>query len=647
MLKELFAYSIKKSAGSVAELVTTDLKLIRGTAALLVVSFLFSAPAQALNTGSNTGEVKSFNFSASILGGSVMQVTSSDGKKWDTIDTKKIDVKMKNVVDIKWPGFTNVVSFWLGKCEADTDCENGSAGSYRIWHHKDLMRDVDFEQTFQIQAADELKYAKIYSGGPTYKEAILNTCNTYGLHNGFPSKEYSFDYTLLLTAGVNVKKKWGALLNQDNFTSIPKPTHVKTDMVTIKVICAAAETELATLDLGGLAPMKVDYLKVFLSTFSHSYTQPKAGVQCEKGRVLMRVKTNRVGPVKLNLLTQLGNGNSQTENFEVFANLNEDGVPQAEVKKWFSTTETTVLKATLTALDPAGVSTDWEDLPLKCTAPGGGGWAQPDTSDPAIPSDPVNSVASAAGIQDTTFPPPAGDLSLMDSDYDGKGPARNGTAFIMITYGKPTSLKYSLNCSDDRKWYGSIKPKKFATGQLYGYTRTHHIGIEKTEKVSCILRLGAAHDFAVLDKAERTYFVETKPKGGSITTSNDPNAGNDRAPLKLKPSLVLMDKSAEATLKKPRYGKIKIKVTSNKSHDMTYRLKCGAGRQWTGTLASEKKGTGKYVAIKYHSFPVTKTVLVNCRLRVKGKTGPFQLSKGQRKYTVVVGTHLQGKSATN
>ncbi|MEP4193091.1 MAG: hypothetical protein ABJN51_18515, partial [Sneathiella sp.] len=405
--------------------------------------------------------------------------------------------------------------------------------------------------------------------------------------------------------------------------------------------CESYKLEPVTVNFNGLAPMKVDYLKVFLSTFSHAYTKPKAGVQCKKGRALMRIKTNRIGPVKLKLTTRLGNDPIRFDFFESFANLNSDGVPEAEFKKWFSTTETTILKVKLSTIDPDGSSTDWKELPLHCSSPSGGGWAQPETPDPENPN-PVTDSTGLEGAATPTIGPATGNLALMDiGTKNGTGPARNATAFIMMTYGKPTSLNYSLKCSGDRKWYGSIKPKKLEMG-LYGYSRTQNFSIKKTEKIKCVLRLTSEAGSPILDTAERTYKVAVKPTesgsgADSVALPKGPNVGDDpvNLPLKMTSSVSLKDNTANAPLKKPRYGLVAIKSTSNKADKVTYKLKCGPGRQWSGTLTPKKKRIGTYVAAKSHTFPVKKTVLVKCQLKVKGKKGLPKNSKAKREYIVV------------
>lgn len=592
---------------------------------------------------------KEFSYDVNGANNPVLRVTSSDNKKWDTIESGSGTFWAYTRADVRYPIYVGVVGVFLGKCQeggcatnaAPNDGVITATGNNEVLFVAEGLKTRDYNTSKNYQFGyKQLGNSKMVAGvNKTYKDHILDKCNA-GLQADGPSQNTSFMLQVATTFGAGTSGHLGKIENAD-FMSVYSLSRSESKLFWLKVECEAYKLEPVTLDFNGLAPMTVDYLKVFLSTFSHASTKPKAGVQCKKGRALMRVKTSRVGPVKLKLTTRLGNGPIRIDFFESFANLNSDGIPEAEFKKWFSTTETTILKAKLSTIDPDGSSTDWKELPLHCSSSGGGGWAQPETPDPENP-DPVADPTGQEGAATPTIGLPEGDLSLMDiGANNGIGPVRNGTAFIMMTHSQPESLNYSLKCSGDRKWYGSIKPKKLEMG-LYGYSRIQNFSIKKTEKIKCVLRLTSEAGSPVLDTAERTYKVAVRPKGSSsgadsVALPKGPNVGDDpvNLPLKMTSSVSLKDNTANAPLKKPRYGLVAIKSTSNQADKVTYKLKCGPDRQWSGTLTPKKKGIGTYVAAKSHTFPVKKTVLVKCQLKVKGKKGLPKNSKAKREYIVV------------
>ncbi|MEM8744614.1 MAG: hypothetical protein AAGF14_08275, partial [Pseudomonadota bacterium] len=81
--------------------------------------------------------------------------------------------------------------------------------------------------------------------------------------------------------------------------------------------------------------------------------------------------------VKFRLYTQIGDGPIEQEFVEAWSS-NKGSEFKAEFKKWVSVTKSTNLKAMVQDLtNPIGNTSGWKDMPLHCSAPGGGGWAPP------------------------------------------------------------------------------------------------------------------------------------------------------------------------------------------------------------------------------------------------------------------------------
>ncbi|MEP4150455.1 MAG: hypothetical protein ABJL73_04070, partial [Lentilitoribacter sp.] len=423
--------------------------------------------------------MKEMFFNAQSHLNQIVRVISTDGKKWDKIKPGTVTFGGHLKADTKWPGYITGAEVSVGYCTTGYSC-NLTASP--IHFYGGVHRDYEYSGNLQVKTEQLMKAPVAGNVTSSYGQHIIDSCNQ-GLQMEGPVEEHSFYKKIATTFGVSTGKSVNINNGELASTVTIHADHVRGAEFTVKVVCEPKK--LAPIVFGELAPLKIDYLKVFLSTYSHTFSQPKAGVQCKKGRALMRVKTNRIGPVKLKLTTRLGDGPLKSDTFEVFAKLNSEGVPQAEVKKWFSTTESTVLKARLSTVSPEGSHTNWEELPLNCSSSGGGGWAQPDAPDDGVP-DPVADNTGNEGTPAVSAPV-KGELSLMDSSKTGSGLARKGTAFMLITSTEPAAQAYRLKCNTGFDRIGQTKPKKVGVGQ-YAYARQHVFPVTKTEFVKCVLR---------------------------------------------------------------------------------------------------------------------------------------------------------------
>ncbi|MEP4190497.1 MAG: hypothetical protein ABJN51_05425, partial [Sneathiella sp.] len=513
-------------------------------------------------------KLKEFTFNALASVNPVLRVTSSDNKKWDTIEPGSGSFLGNMIADARYPTYVGAVGVFLGQCVSTACAINAqNGGPLSVTGNSSLVftqsgvktRDYNTTQTISF-GYRQLGDVKVSTGAnnATYKERILAKCNSELKENG-PSEKAGFLLEVAVTFGVAATGHRGRVKKAKSL-SLYSINKTKRASFWIEVACEPTEKPAPKTAVLKLDPLRVDYLKVFLSTFSHAMTQPKAGVQCQKGRVLMRVRTNRLGPVKLKLESRVGNEPLTLDIYETFAKLNNDGVPEAEIKKWFTTTKTTILKARLSTIDPAGTSTEWKELPLNCSSPGGGGWAQPASDD--IPG--VDNTGNEATPTDI---PAAikGELVLVDSSKTGVGKVRQARAILKMSGKENKVQQYTLRCSGDRYWSRQVQPVKMQDGQ-YGYAQTHVFPIEKTELVKCVLRATSTESSIVLDTKERIYTVITPG-------SSNPGVGNmtpKKGPLTIESAVELRDNSAKASFKTPRNGVVKISVTSNRSGKVSY-----------------------------------------------------------------------------
>ena len=125
------------------------------------------------------------------------------------------------------------------------------------------------------------------------------------------------------------------------------------------------------------AELRVGNIDLFQSTYVNQTSQPNPATQCKNVRVLVRLETNREGPVKFNLWTKIGDGPSTRKYIDAWASASTAPAShKAEYAEWVEVTKTTVVQSMAEDLTNAiGQSTGWKDITLHCTGVGGGGLA--------------------------------------------------------------------------------------------------------------------------------------------------------------------------------------------------------------------------------------------------------------------------------
>ncbi|MDA4847448.1 hypothetical protein [Hoeflea poritis] len=357
--RALLAPAIRKSAA------------IAGLAALCIGAP--SGPAVADGIAS----IKHMSISTQGMATGTVHVISTDGKTWNKIKSGSAQFAGQMKVDTKWPGYVDKVAVFLGKCSGHA-CD----GSARIYAADTSARDFVKSETFGFNPTKLV--SALIDGSAIYNHGkrIIDECNK-GLQADGPTKERSFNQLIQLTLGANTGKALYKKNFQNEIGLVENPDHVAHGQVAIKVYCepAAPPPESAEVRL----PLKMTDLKLFLSTYSNAVSKPSIGLTCKKGQVLVRAKTNREGPVKLRLWTQVGKGPMQSQLIEVWSTSVGGGNYQAEFEKWISVSKNSVLKARVEDLitKPVGFHAGWKNLSLKCQSPGAGGFAQqqkPDSS---------------------------------------------------------------------------------------------------------------------------------------------------------------------------------------------------------------------------------------------------------------------------
>jgi len=149
------------------------------------------------------------------------------------------------------------------------------------------------------------------------------------------------------------------------------------------------------------AELRVGNIDLFQSTYVNQTSRPNPATECKNVRVLVRLETNREGPVKFNLWTKIGDGPATRKYIDAWASASGDGSHKAEYAEWVEVTKTTVVQSMAEDLTNAiGQSTGWKDITLHCTGVGGGGLAD-------APRQPTSSTPPQRLVGQATQTPPA------------------------------------------------------------------------------------------------------------------------------------------------------------------------------------------------------------------------------------------------
>ncbi len=249
---------------------------------------------------------------------------------------------------------------------------------------------------------------------------------------------------------------------------------------------------------GGLATqepkeLKVGSIELFRSTYSHANSQPNPATVCKKARWLVRLNTNKAGPVKFKLWTQIAGGPITSKVVDAWSSFDGPGKFKAEYSEWTEVAATSFVQAMAEDMtNPIGQSTGWKSITLHCTGAGGGGLADVPRPDP---DGPITQPLKVSG-----------ELTLADQDGVPKDQPRDGQAVFKIWASKPGSTSYRLTCSGGREWSGTLPTHKIAD-QKYQAVGAHLIRITKTEQIGCALRSTSLPNNDVIAVATRLYEV--------------------------------------------------------------------------------------------------------------------------------------------
>jgi hypothetical protein len=359
--------------------------LFAGTALMMMCGPPNTALAEDATINELSFTIEPSNFPSTI------NVTASGTNKWDTIMPGNVTFSAHMKVDTAWPGYVEQVGIFLGQCD-NHQCGNG----YPIlYYSSDTPRHLNRQQDVTFPTT------KIPVSGPgiavvPYGDEILLECNKHLTADG-PTREHVFTKQMTASFSVNTRKSVlkptpGEVIDPTLDPDYNGGEVTRQAQFTAKVVCQPKPMQQTS-------QLQVGNIELFQSTYANQISRPNAATECKKVRVLVRLETNREGPVKFNLWTKIGEGPSTRKYIDAWASPDGAGY-KAEYAEWVEVTKTTVVQSMAEDLtNPIGQSTGWKDITLHCTGVGGGGLASPT-------NDPNQSTAPPRLVAGTTATPP-------------------------------------------------------------------------------------------------------------------------------------------------------------------------------------------------------------------------------------------------
>jgi len=480
-----------------------------------------------------------------------MHVTSSDGTEWDDLKSGHLQFWAQMKIDTKWPGAVEHVGVVLGNCSGES-CKSFPL----LWSDSVGERDYNHQRNFSVGAS---LLENGTAGLALARQNIIDTCNQHLTPRG-PTTKHEFQSSLTTTFVADTDKRDLAPLDLaqaqgDQFFYPEEIDHAKSGEFTFNVVC---DPYIPGTTADGLKMEEGDFkttgIDLFLSTFSGATTQPNPATTCKKGRILVRVNTSKAGPAKFKLWTRVGNGPITSEVFDAWASFDGNSKYVAEHTKWISVDEPTQVQAMAEDMvNSVGPSTQWKDIMLQCTGPGGkGGGLTVDHDEPVLPDLKVT-----------------GDFSYVD--VGSPKCSRTGKALISFTSNRSDNIHYSLDCTNGQHLSGYVKPVQ-VPGKGYVAAAMQSFQIDKTTVYSCALKTvqpgpvelheWKGHTFKCVHRA-----VETGSDDVQVAPKPTDDASGTPADVKVAPKPKDVDavKRREEALKRAREAAQKKAEAVNKA----------------------------------------------------------------------------------
>ena len=165
--------------------------------------------AAALAVGTMTGvasaedaSIKHMSFKITVPYKSDIAVTSSDGKRWDTILPKTIPLWVDIEVDTRQPGYVDRAGVYLGACS-----KTGCGANPRLLYWKKHSRDWSFHGDFNFDTGRIPVTTTTGIATTDVGDAMLNACNAKLQGEEAATEVISLGVPVTATLSVNTRKQ--------------------------------------------------------------------------------------------------------------------------------------------------------------------------------------------------------------------------------------------------------------------------------------------------------------------------------------------------------------------------------------------------------------------------------------------------------
>src|SRR5262245_27269744 len=149
-----------------------------------IIAAAILSTACVAGASAEDARIKKMKLDITVVSGAI-NVTSSDGTRWDTILPDNVTINAHMVLDTRWPGYVERVGLFLGHCN-DTLC-----GAFpKLFFEAPFVRDYDRNVAIAFSAS----MLPVSNGGipvVPYGDEILRTCNEHLQADG-ATKPFSF-----------------------------------------------------------------------------------------------------------------------------------------------------------------------------------------------------------------------------------------------------------------------------------------------------------------------------------------------------------------------------------------------------------------------------------------------------------------------
>jgi hypothetical protein len=348
--------------------------LLTSVAAATLLFVATSAGARAENAHINEMifDVKS-PYQAAII-----QVSSSNGAKWDTIQPGNIGFWAHMKADTRWPGYVKQAGVFLGKC-TNTECANNPL----LFSDDSEVRDYDRTGNISF-STDKLKIVGPGIFAMPYGEDILRRCNLE-LQSDGATKPHSFYLGIDASFSVNTREKLGSMVPGEVHDEGYMPPFNGGDatrhgafLAEVKCLATSKTTANANPD-PHRTKVTATNIELFLATLMQpaSAGRGPSGTQCKPIKVTTRIETDKAGPKNVKLWRQVNGGPITSESKQMHATVQGGGKFGDDWVKWENFTKTTTVQYMAEVLGGTfAPSTPWKSIAVHCN----GNFASP-TSD--------------------------------------------------------------------------------------------------------------------------------------------------------------------------------------------------------------------------------------------------------------------------